>query len=527
MVCSALEADSVPLIVRSITIDRRDIFDADSSDWFFAASIFNALHTTTKQHVLEDEFLFEEGDDIDVTLLLETERILRRIGIFANVSVRYTQVHPDSADVFVSTQDRLSLRPAILFGTGGGITNLGAKLEDVNLFGTATQAMVYGLHRTENDIGWEGMAQITQRRLFRTEVNLRATLKANRFRTDQTLELVKPYRTMATPWACGISASNGFGGDFFYDGLAIQPAILPFHDREIVGWISQASGVRDRLFTSASVRLSDVDRAVPASRQAFDNTGHFLVAFSSISQTFRRSQFLNGYETEDVQEGAWGSAIIGRVFSLGRGGQTMWYLGAQAEQSRYVTSDVYLFGHVGAGTGFATNRALYTYLEVSGLGHWRMTDNLLVAARINSQTAWNWTAFRQLVLDFESGLRGYTANGLSGDNRIVTNAELRWFPGWKAWVGGFSAVAFYDVGAVWNQGIGVQSARFHNAVGLGLRFHNLKASGPDAVFRFDFAYNMDTRSFSGVIFTVSQLFSAFGSHQYQPPDVLGSDLDLQ
>ena len=79
MVCSALEADSVPLIVRSITIDRRDIFDADSSDWFFAASIFNALHTTTKQHVLEDEFLFEEGDDIDVTILLETESILRRI----------------------------------------------------------------------------------------------------------------------------------------------------------------------------------------------------------------------------------------------------------------------------------------------------------------------------------------------------------------------------------------------------------------------------------------------------------------
>ncbi|MBC8125307.1 MAG: hypothetical protein H7X70_06200, partial [Candidatus Kapabacteria bacterium] len=309
MVCTAQETDSLPLIIRSITIDRRDIFDADSSDWFFAASIFNALHTTTKQHVLEDEFLFEEGDDIDTTLLLETERILRRIGIFANVSVRYTQVNGDSADVYITTQDRLSLRPAILFGTGGGITNLGAKLEDVNLFGTATQAMIYGLHRTENDIGWEGMAQITQRRLFRTEVNLKATLKANRFRTDQTLEFVKPYRTMAIPWAFGIGASNGFGSDFFYDGITAIPTILPFHDREVVGWISQASGERDRLFTSASVRLSDVDRAVPASRQAFDNTGHFLVAFSSISQSFRRSQFLNGYETEDVQEGAWGSAI--------------------------------------------------------------------------------------------------------------------------------------------------------------------------------------------------------------------------
>lgn len=523
----AQQTDTLPLIIRSITIDRRDIFDESGDDWFFAASLLNALHTTTKSFVVEDEFLFEEGDDLDTTTLLETERILRRIGIFSNVSVRYRQVGRDSADIEVITQDRWSLRPAILFGTGGGITNIGAKLEDVNLFGTATQAMVYGLYRTENDIGWEGMAEITQRRLFRSEVNLIAALKANRFRTDQTLQFEKPYRTMSTPWAGGIGLWNNFGSDFFYDGSAAAPTLLPFHDREVVGWISQASGERDRLFTSASIRLSDVNRAVAASRQAFDNTGHFLVAFSSIAQTYQRSQFLNGYETEDVQEGAWGSATLGRVFSLGNGGQTMWYIGGQAEQSRYVASDLYLFGRIAAGTGFGESRALYTYLEIAGLGHWRLSDNFLLTSRITSQTAWNWAAFRQLVLDFESGLRGYSANGLSGDNRIVTNTEVRWFPGWKAWIFGFSAVAFYDAGTVWNQGAGLQQTRFHNAVGLGFRFHNLKASGADAVFRFDFAYNMDTKSFTGLIFNVSQMFSAFGSHKYRVPDVLGSDLDLQ
>lgn len=526
-VVAAQEDDSLPLIVRNVSVDRHDVFDRSSTDWFFGAGILNALHTVTKQYVVEDEFLFEEGDDLDTTALLETERMLRRIGIFSNVSVSYTQVGRDSADITVLTQDRWSLRPAVLFGTGGGITNIGGKLEDVNLFGTATQAMVYGMYRTENNIGWEGMAQITQRRLFRSEVNLVAALRANSVRTAQTLQFIKPYRTMSTPWAFGLGAWNAYGNDFFYDADQFNPTLLPFHDREIEGWISQASGEGDRLFTSASVRLSDVSRGVASSRQAFDNTGHFLVSFSSISQKYQRSQFLNGYETEDVQEGAWGSAIIGRVFSLGNGGQTMWYLGGVAEQSRYVAKDLYLFGHVGAGTGFGGNKALYTYLEISGLGHWRASDNFVVAARVNSQTAWNWSAFRQLILDFESGMRGYGANGLSGDNRIITNTELRWFPGWKAWIFGFSGVAFYDAGTVWNQGVGVQKAQFHNAVGLGFRLHNLKASGSDAVFRFDFAYNMDTKSFSGLIFTVSQLFSAFGSHQYRAPDVLGRDLDLQ
>jgi hypothetical protein len=59
MIGVAQQTDTLPLIIRTITIDRRDIFDEAGDDWFFAASLLNALHTTTKQFVVEDEFLFE------------------------------------------------------------------------------------------------------------------------------------------------------------------------------------------------------------------------------------------------------------------------------------------------------------------------------------------------------------------------------------------------------------------------------------------------------------------------------------
>ncbi len=516
-----------PRIIRNVYIDRRDIFDPTSNEWFFAGPLVNSLHTMTRFDVIEDELLFASGDDLDTTVLQETERNLRRIGVFATVAVTTRDVGTDSVDVLVLTRDRLSLRPAFLLGTGGGITNIGGKLEEINLFGNGTQAMLYGLYRTENAIGWEGMAQLTQRRLFGSDVNLIAALRANRVRTDQTLQVTQPYRTMSTPWAFSVGVWNAFGSDFDYRSDPANRTLLPFHDREFVGWLSQASGERDRLFTSVSVRLSDVQRVVPSSRQAFDNTGHVLVAFSSITQSYHRSQFLDGYETEDVPEGAWGSAIIGRVFSLGNGGQTLWYLGGQAEQSRYVSPALYLHGRIQAGTGFGDRRARYTYLEINGLGHLKFSDHFVATARIRSQTAWNWTAFRQLVLDFENGLRGYVANGISGENRIITNSELRWFPGWKTWILGWSAVAFYDNGAVWGQGDRLSSTRFHHAVGLGLRIHNLKASGDDAVFRFDVAYNMDTGKIAGLIFNINQAFSAFSSHKYRAPDVLGRDIDLQ
>lgn len=522
-----LSASEDPRIIRRVYIDRRDIFDPSTNEWFFAGSFVNALHTTTQFDVIEDELLFAAGDDLDTTVLQETERNLRRIGVFATVSITTRDVGADSVDVIVFTQDRLSLRPAALLGTGGGITNIGAKLEEINLFGNGTQAMIYGLYRTENAIGWEGMAQLTQRRLFGSDVNMIAALRANAVRTDQMLQVTQPYRTMSTPWAFSLGVWNAFGSDFDYRSDPAQRTLLPFHDREIVGWLSQASGERDRLFTSVSIRLSDVQRVVPSSRQAFDNTGHVLVSFSSITQKYHRSRFLDGYETEDVPEGAWGSAIIGRVFSLGNGGQTFWYLGGQAEQSRYVSSSLYLHGRIQAGTGFGDRRARYTYLEINGLGHLKFSEHFVATARIRSQTSWNWTAFRQLVLDFETGLRGYVANGISGENRIFTNSELRWFPGWKTWILGWSAVAFYDNGTVWAQGDPLSSTRFHHAVGLGLRIHNLKAAGDDAVFRFDLAYNMDTGKIAGLIFNVRQAFSAFSSHQYRAPDVLGRDIDLQ
>ncbi|RPI68251.1 MAG: hypothetical protein EHM43_05465 [Ignavibacteriae bacterium] len=513
-------------IIRNIVFDQRDVFDPEHDDWFFAAGVANALHVTTKPYILEDELQFMEGDDIDTVLLLETERNLRRTGLFSKVFVQQEAIGRDSVDIVVHTQDSWSLKPALLFGTGGGITNIGVKLEEINFLGTATQIMGYGLFRTENDIGWEGMLQVSQRRLFRSEIGMVAALRANSIRTNQLLTFTKPYRTIETPWAFSLSGSNDFGKDFAY-GLDSVPVLLPFHDRSVTGWISQAYGDDDRLFISGAASINSIRRAVAESRQAFDNTGYFLVAFSSIRQDFRRSTFLNGYETEDIMEGAWGSAILGRVFSMGNGGETMWYVGGVGEQSWFPHKDVYLYGTIGAGTGFAEGIPRYTYLEINGLGHWRASPHIVLAARIRSQTAWNWNAYRQLVLDFESGLRGYAANQLSGDNRFVGNAEFRWFPGWKAWILGISTVAFYDVGTAWNQGIGLTDARYHHAIGLGFRLHNLKASGSDAILRFDFAYNLDERKFTGLIFSTNQLFSAFGSHQYKAPNVLGAEIDTQ
>ena len=523
---SLLASDGFPRIVRDVIYDQRDVFDPTQDDWFFGAKAMNALHVVTKPYILEDELLLRYGDEVDPVRVLETERVLRRSQLFSKVQVIPVPVGEDSVDLVVYAQDQWSLRPDLLFGTGGGITNIGARLSELNFLGTATQIMGQGIYRTENDIGWEGAIRVSQRRLFRSQLGFTGFLQATRFRTDQSVEFFKPFRNISTPWAFSISGYNAFGQDFAY--LPDTTLLLPFKDRNLNAWVSNSYGDEDRLFVSGAGRITDIQRGLPESRQAFDNTGHLLVAFSSIRQEFSRSAFLNGYETEDVMEGGWGSAIIGRVFSMGNGGETFWYIGGVGEQSWFPTKDLYLYGTIAAGSGFTSNaQARYTYLEINGLGHARIGDHFVLASRIRTQTAWNWNAYRQLILDFETGLRGYDANQLAGENRLIANVEWRWFPKWRVWILGLSAVAFYDVGSVWNQGDDFLNSRYRSAVGLGFRIHNLKASGRDAIFRFDFAMNLDENKFSGLIFSTNQLFSAFGSHRYKAPDVLGREIDLR
>ena len=122
--------DDIP-VIRSVRIERRDVWDEREGDWFFGSSVMNALHVMTKDYVTDDEIFFDIGDDLDTVLLLETERVLRRTGAFTTVRVRHERVG-DSADVIIETQDRWSLDPAIVLSTGGGISTLGGQIEEYN-----------------------------------------------------------------------------------------------------------------------------------------------------------------------------------------------------------------------------------------------------------------------------------------------------------------------------------------------------------------------------------------------------------
>ncbi len=512
--------------IRNIYFEKLDVFDSTQKDWFFAAKTVNSLHTQTRDYVIEDELLFHEGDTLNEDALDETERNLRRTLLFTRVSIRTEDVGDDMVDVVVVTQDKWSTMGEFLFGTGGGATTYGASVREENLAGSGILLGGSALHRTENNIGWQGYLNVNARRALRSSINLNMQVLSNRLRTVQQFSLEKPFLTLNSRQAYSLVLQNSYGDDFYYnDGL--QAVLLPYHTRRVGALLAGSSGGRDRYFWSFYASVEDVQRLKPEFRQAFDNSGRLLFSLGSLKQDFIQPVNVDGYETKDIAVGAWGQAVFGYIFPM-KGGERLTYVGARAEQSgRFAEERLYLYGSVEASSAFGSSQGRYTYVESNGLAHYRLSSELVFATRFRQQTAWNWSAFRQLILDNDGGLRGYPLNELSGDNRILTNTEIRFFPKWDFWIFRLGAAAFYDGGMVWNQSQNLGQTRMHHAVGFGLRIFNLKTSGSAAIFRIDFAYNVDQGRFAGIIFTSDQLFSAFGSHTYKAPYLGGVGIDVE
>ena len=116
---------------------------------------------------------------------------------------------------------------------------------------------------------------------------------------------------------------------------------------------------------------------------------------------------------------------LGAVFPTNKYGEKgLFYIGSQVEKS-YYGDGFYLFGQATISSTFSSEFAKYTYLETLVSTFIQLSDNLTVAARFLQQSSWNYPRMRQLILDDMRGVRGYGIQGMAGDNRLISNIELR------------------------------------------------------------------------------------------------------
>ena len=552
--------------INNIFINTGKVFERSDSDWFFASPFLNSLHITTKKYIIKDELIFRIGNELDEDDFLETERNLRALGLFTKISIELEEVSNGLFDVYVETKDKWSLYPGIIVGASGGEYVFGARLKDYNLLGHGIMFNIDGakMYKTVSNTtvnnnadatskkydttGYIGNIELEKKRLFRSELGLFARAYKTYLSDGQEVIFEKPFRTINTKTSYGISASNSLRNDYFsnkgsilFNGVQTDGTVdsnflrhidtlkfIKSNEQKAQIWYAKSWQAIDKVYFSTSLEWQQSDRMANVFERVYDNQSKFLIGFSSVAQTYYTVNNINAYNHEDLAVGGWGNVVLGAIFpSNKRGENGFFYVGAQGEKS-YYSKNFYLFGQITASSSFAREFAKYTYQEFLGLAFVRLTDKLLFAARIREQASWNYPRMRQLFVDDIRGIRGYDLQKLSGDNRLVSNFELRYFPALRIFVMQFSGVAFFDIGSVWNQRVedAFLKSRFYSSAGLGLRGHFTKSNNPDHILRLDIPYNFYTKRF-GISLGVAQYFSAISSHIFKIPTIYSKEFDRE
>jgi len=130
-------------VIDSIAIATYDIFLPEEVEGNPLAALMNALHAKTRPSVVRKELLFKVGQPLDARRLEETERNLRRRGIFRRVVIDTARVN-DSLVVNVLTSDGWTTNVDLGFSSTGNTVSWRAGAIEQNFLGTGhALGMIY------------------------------------------------------------------------------------------------------------------------------------------------------------------------------------------------------------------------------------------------------------------------------------------------------------------------------------------------------------------------------------------------
>jgi hypothetical protein len=459
-----------------------------------------------------ESFFVEDLEELRVVML--DKQLFSSVEYDVQKSSEFEQV------AFVTFVDRATSTLQSTFSNGGGISVGSLQLtdNDFSIFNTSLNARYS--YRTENDIGSDVNYSITQDNLLSLPLRFTLDGSINTIKNSQTFQLMKPLFHRYERWSFGVMYQNESGSDFIFQENT--PLLNSVSLQRGTVWGTWNYPESDQFLVTLLYSNENIQRGSPQFQQAFDNTARFLVGVSSLKKNLVSASIVHPSLHSFVTEGGWGTATLGRVFAPND--RSMNYIGGQAERT-VVKKGLYIHGRVTAGSGFDSRAvALNTYQDFYGLLYGAISDNFMVVSRLHQQKVWNWNSqFRQLILDNESGLRGYQANQLVGENRAIFNLEMRYIPQFSLGFLTANPTFFYDGGTVFNAV--VADAKFYHSVGAGLRFHSTTESAERPLFRIDGVYNFFTKSL-GVQFSVDDIFR-FPTAKVHLPTVYGLQNDLE
>jgi len=475
-------------------VQRENIFGrGEAHD--FASRLVNRLHATTRVSTIRRELLFDVGEPFDSARLAESERNLRRLGVFREVMI--DTLHTDAGLVVrVHTADGWSTKPDFRFRSSGGQVLYTVALDEENLLGTASQA---GIRYRKTPDRSSVLLHLRRPRLVAGRVGVELQYEN---RSDGRLffgRVSQPFFALASPFAFRADLDQREERVLrFYDGE--RQARDTLHRRyTLIGagasWaIDAGSGGYLRWGVLGQVRREDylaegASGLAPATWTAA--AGPYL--------QWRRARFVvaRGFRgvgrREDIDlsttvlAGVW---VAPRVAGYQHDGVAPYFSGRTGGITRTGFGYLDLSGNLmlsEAGVDSASAHAAVTWI-------WQLSPRHFAIAHGAAGAQYHPRPGQEFDLGLGLGPRAALQHAYTGDRAFFTSAEYRYAIADEVLrLTGLGVAAFVDYGGAWYAG-SVRRAGVH--AGVGLRIASSRSPGVEAV-RVDLARRLATASDRG------------------------------
>lgn len=478
------ELEAAGARIGEIRIRSRDIFDTtDPKEDQLLFRWANALHIPTRPTVIENALLFKRGDPVSVTLIDETERVLRSSRYLYDVDIRPLAVADGVVDIEVDTRDTWSLDPGFSLSRSGGSNSSGLQLKEYNLLGSGI-ALSVGRSRNVDRSSTE--FQITDERAFGGWTSLSYTLARNSDGRRDGFSVAQPFYALDARWAAGVSGLRDSRLDAVYSAGEVVAQYRHNERRAELfgGWSTGRVDGWVRRY-SLGVNLQDDAYAIepgvaaPARLPADEKLAGPFVRYEHLEDRFEKLEnrnliarpeyFALGLQAS-VQLGwsstAWGAS---RNALLYRAAASRGYEPAAGQTLVAATS---LEGQYSEGHVRRQRVGLEGQYYVPQGPHW------LFYARASGDALTRPEPEDTLLLGGDNGLRGYPLRYQGGNRRLLLTLEERAFSNlYLLRLFRIGAAAFVDVGRAWGgDNLNAAAPGWLANAGLGLRIASVRSA---------------------------------------------------
>jgi hypothetical protein len=484
-------------IVDEINIQSHPIFDETDPSTIGLHRLANKLHIVTKNWVIEERLTFVPGDDVDDQDLKEAEAILRNERYLRDAKIRFVPScsSTETLKVNVETWDNWSLIPTLSFSRSGGYNKSTIGIKQDNLFGMGIRTRIR-YNQDEQRRGYQ--LTLESAAPWTKHANLYLNLLDNDDGKQLQLVYNQPFFHLGTErMRFAEFLQDERTEDIFQNGQTRNSLNIEHHRYQVAyGWqlfSDEKSTARLSIGMTNDQAVFTLDEFSPSVDPLFlaanRNFQYPWIAYEHLQRDIIVMQDIYLIQqAEDINLGWYFRSQLGlELNDIDDNHDLGYHIFIDAQKGTQWGKGLFMFD-LNARADINTTAEDHLRVDLNGEYFYQMTEIVSLYARLSATLSSNPFLDAPVVLDDDTGVRGYPAQYQHGDHSISGSLEARLYTGYsfyKLFDLGFAT--FFDVGKAFDgdvEGFNESDSILASA-GIGARlFSNRSSNG--GVIHMDF-----------------------------------------